>query len=95
MRDAWRYSDAREPREPVLDPRLAPRAREIERGMPGGALSDAAWRIALGEETGTILWSDYERILAAFEAARVEIARPTGALRAAPARGRVRCAAAG
>jgi hypothetical protein len=70
MCDACEDWDAREPREPVLDPRLAPRAREVERGMPGQALSDAAWRIALGEETGTILWSDYERILAAFEAAR-------------------------
>jgi hypothetical protein len=70
MCDACEDWDARERREPVLDPRLAPRAREIERQMAGQPLPDAIWRIALGEETGTILWSDYERILAAFEAAR-------------------------
>jgi hypothetical protein len=91
MCDACEDWDAREPREPVLDPRLAPRAREIERGMPGNALGDAAWRIALGEETGTILWSDYERILAAFEAAR-PTPKPFGRNRRGA---RFRCAAAG
>jgi hypothetical protein len=77
MCDACEDWDAREPREPAMDPRLAPRARGIERAMPGETLPDATWRIALGEDSGAIAWADYQRILAAFQAAEAAARRPS------------------
>jgi hypothetical protein len=69
MCDACEDWAAREPRAPALHPRLARRAREIERGMPGEPVAEAAWRIAFGEESGAVAWTDHLRILAALRAA--------------------------
>ena len=76
MCDACEDWDAREPRQAGMHPRLALRAREIERGMPGEAVPDAAWRIALGEESGAIAWASHLRILTALQAAEAQAARP-------------------
>ena len=62
---------AREPRAAGTAPAVAARARVIERAMPGAPLSDSAWRIALGQESGAIAWTDQARILAALEQAAV------------------------
>lgn len=70
MCDACEDWDAREPRQPGMHPRLARRAREIERGMAGEKVPESAWRIALGEESGAVVWADHLRILTAFAAAR-------------------------
>jgi hypothetical protein len=68
MCDACEDWDAREPRQGV-HPGLARRAREIERRMEGPRAPDAAWRIALGQQSGAIPWADHLRIVTAFQAA--------------------------
>jgi hypothetical protein len=94
MCDACEDWDAREPRQAGMQPRLAARARDIERGMPGAPLPDAAWRIALGEETGAIAWADHLRILSAFQAAAAKPDRPAPFVRRRRG-GSLNCAAAG
>jgi hypothetical protein len=71
MCDACEDWDAREPRQGV-HPRLAGRAQEIERGMEGQRVPDAAWQIALGQQSGAIPWADHLRIVTAFQAAGAE-----------------------
>jgi hypothetical protein len=75
MCDACEDWDARERREPGTHA-VALRAREIERAMPGAAVADAAWRIALGEATGAIAWADQLRIMTAMQAAAAQPAPP-------------------
>ncbi len=72
MCDACEDWDARERRQPGPQPLLLPRAREIERAMPGARVAEAAWRIALGEESGAVAWAEHLRILDAFRAAAAE-----------------------
>lgn len=62
-------------------PRLARRAREIERGLPGPPVPEAAWRIALGEASGAIAWADHLRIAGAMQAAASEPAPAFGGQR--------------
>jgi hypothetical protein len=76
MCDACEDWHAREPRQAALHPRLARRARQIERSLPGEPASDVAGRIALGQETGAISWTDHLRIVAAVQAAEAESRRP-------------------
>lgn len=94
MCDACEDWEAREPRPAGIQPRLAPRAREIERAMPGEAVPDAAWRIALGEESGAIAWANHLRILNAFHAAEAMAGSPAPFARRRRG-GRLNCAAAG
>ncbi|PWS35657.1 hypothetical protein DFH01_18875 [Falsiroseomonas bella] len=78
MCDACEDWDAREKREPGSHD-VALRARAIERAMPGDAVPDAAWRIALGEATGAIAWADQLRIMTAMQAAaRAPAPQPFG-----------------
>jgi hypothetical protein len=60
---------AREPRAPGTPAEVTAQARRLERAMPGTPVSDAAWRIALGQESGAIAWADQARILAALQQA--------------------------
>lgn len=85
MCDACEDWDAREPRQGV-HPRIARRAREIERGMEGQCVADTTWQIALGQRSGAVPWADHLRIVTAFQAASAE--RPAFAT----ARGRTRLA---
>lgn len=89
--DDW---DAREPPAAGPHPRIARRARVIERAMPGTAVADAVWRIALGEESGAISWADHLRIVAALEAAAAEPA-PVRRLARRSGRRALACDAAG
>jgi hypothetical protein len=81
---------ARERRQPGTQD-VARRARAIERAMPGDPVGDAAWRIALGEESGAIAWADQHRIMTAMQAAAAQPAPPQPRARR---RGLLACAAA-
>lgn len=95
MCDACEDWDAREPRPAGMPPHMARRAREIELGMPGDPVADAAWRIALGEESGAIAWADHLRILAACQAAADEKPVRPVAFGARRRGGRLNCDAPG
>jgi hypothetical protein len=82
---------AREPRAPGTPAEVTAQARLLERAMPGTPVADAAWRIALGQESGAIAWADQARILAALQQAAALPAPFAKAKR----RGEFRCALAG
>ncbi len=92
MCDACEDWDAREPRPALMPADIARRARAMERAMPGEALDDATWRIALGEKSGAIAWAAHLRILEACRAAMAEPAARASIRRKA---GRFTCTAAG
>jgi hypothetical protein len=75
MCDACEDWEARERRQPGTHD-VARRARAIERAMPGDPVGDAAWRVALGEESGAIAWADQLRIMTAMQAAAAPPASP-------------------
>jgi hypothetical protein len=91
MCDACEDWDAREKRQPGTHD-VALRARAIERAMPGDPVGDTAWRIALGEESGSIAWADQLRIMTAMQAAAAQPAPPQPFARRR--RGVLACAAA-
>jgi hypothetical protein len=75
---------APEPRVAV-DPALVQRARDIERGMPGELVPDAAWSVFFGFSGGSVEYRHYQRIHAAYDEAERSQIRLRRGLRGAVA----------
>ena len=75
------------PPEPrvAVDPALVQRAHEIERGMPGEPVPDAAWNVFFGFAGGSVEFRHYQRIHAAYEEAERRQIRLRRGLRRAEA----------
>ena len=68
MCEACESDEPFEPSEPV-PPEILERARAIEAALAGERAPDQAWHIYLGRAGGAVVWPQYQRIRASFEAA--------------------------
>lgn len=55
----------------TLTPGVIDAMRTIEADLPGTPVSEAAWPVFLGEESGALAWPDLRRLAQAREAAGV------------------------